>query len=333
MEIAGIVQYALLFGIMAAIYAILSLGLNVQWGYTGLMNIGVAGFFATGAYTSAILTKPATAAHVGGMGLPFVVGLLGAVVLAGFLALVIGLITLRLRDDYLAIATIGIAETVRLILTNESWLARGVWGLTNIPQPMRGALPVSYNWIYIVIVLLALATVYLLSERALRSPWGRILRAIREDEAVVTASGKDVFRFKLEGLVLGSAMMGLAGALFAHFTGYISPQAFEPMQATFLVWVMLIIGGSGNNRGAVVGAFVVWGIWTLTELVTTLVPAESATQAAALRVILIGLLLELVLITRPQGILGEERLVSRSLLRQERAASQKPEGAVDADVP
>ena len=149
------------------------------------------------------------------------------------------------------------------------------------------------------------------------------MRAIREDEAAVSATGKNVFRFRLEALVFGALIMGLAGALYAHYTGFISPNAFEPMNATFLVWVMLIAGGSGNNRGALLGALVVWGIWSGSDLLTGYLPASWATRAAALRVVVIGALLEAVLVLRPHGILGEEKQVSR-LFRAE--AGGRPPG-------
>lgn len=315
--------YLLTFLIMAAIYALLTLGLNIQWGYTGLFNIGVAAFFAVGAYVTALSTTvgpPGVAdgagvglgvSHLGGLGWPPVVGIVAGAVAAGLLALPIGLFTLRLQGDYLAIATIGLAETLRLFLKNQTAWTGGVNGITNIPQFFAGMPVLQRNLLYALLAGLVCAAAYVLVETATRSPWGRVLRAIREDEAVVSATGKNVFRFRLEALVFGALIMGLAGALYAHYTGFISPNAFEPMNATFLVWVMLIAGGSGNNRGALLGALVVWGIWSGSDLLTGYLPASWATRAAALRVVVIGALLETVLVLRPHGVLGEEKQVSR----------------------
>ncbi len=304
MELTGILAYTTFFAITAGIYALLCLGLNVQWGNTGLFNIGVAGFFAIGAYTSAILTKISAAEHLGGLGMPFLLGLAGAGAVSGFIAFLLAFPTLRLKEDYLAIATIGIAESIRLVFNNEDWLSNGTRGIRAIPQPLHEAIGFDYNYFYLVVVLLTVLLVYLALERALKSPWGRVLRAIREDEVVAAAAGKDVFNFKMQSLVLGSVIMGMAGALYAHQIKFISPEAFEPWQATFIVWVMLIVGGSGNNRGAVLGAFVVWGVWTGTEFITDLLPAALQARAGALRVIIIGVLLEVILLCRPTGILG-----------------------------
>ena len=251
MDVSGLFSYVVSLAIMGGIYAIFALGLNVQWGYTGLFNIGIAGFFAVGAYTSALITTPMPegvyATYVQqlvGLDLPFPVGVLGAAVVSGIVGLIIGLPTLRLREDYLAIATIGIAESIRLIFNNESWLANGPRGLTGLPQPLRSWVePQHYHYLYLIIVLLAVAVVYWAIERGIRSPWGRVLRAIREDEAAAAMHGKNVFAFKLQALVLGSAIMGLGGALYAHYVRAISPDAFTPLFGTFLIWVMLMSWG------------------------------------------------------------------------------------------
>lgn len=305
MEWLGLFGYLTFFLSMAAVYAILALGLNLQWGYTGELNIGVAAFFAVGAYTAAIATTASSPNHLGGFGWPFLAGLVAAMVVAGILALAVGLITLRLRSDYLAIATIGIAEIVRLVLKNEAWLTNGVRGIPSIPRPFAGGAGITDNVIFLLVLLAITAAVYATMQRLFHSPWARILRAIRGNEDAVTAAGKNVLRFRVEAFVIGSMVMGLGGALYAHFSGFISPGAFDPMFATFVVWVMLIAGGSGNNRGAVLGAVVIWGVWTLTESFTGMLPGELATRAAALRIFLIGLLLEIILVTRPQGILPE----------------------------
>jgi len=304
MELAGLIGYGIYFFSFVSIYAILALGLNVQWGMTGQINIGIAGFFAIGAYTSAILTAAGNPAHVGGFDLWIPIGMVAAVVTSGLVALLIGLITVNLRADYLAIATIGIAEIIRFGFTNEDWLAHGVRGISAIPRPITEG-PNS-NIVFLVVVLVCVAAVYFLVERAYRSPWGRVLRAIRDNEDATTAAGKNVMRFRLQAFVLGSCIMGFGGALYAHFIGFISPDAFIPVFGTFIVWVMLIAGGSGNNRGALIGAIVVWAVWSGSEtVISRILPADQATQAGALRVLLVGVLLQVVLLTRPQGILPE----------------------------
>jgi branched-chain amino acid transport system permease protein len=322
MDASGLLSYLVSLAIMGGIYAVFALGLNIQWGYTGLFNIGIAGFFAVGAYTSALITTPMPegvyATYVEqliGLNLPFPFGLLGAAAMSALLALIVGLPALRLREDYLAIATIGIGESIRLIFNNERWLANGPRGLTGLPQPWRAWVePQHYHYLYLVIVLLTVVIVYWAIERGIRSPWGRVLRAIREDEIAAAMNGKNVFAFKLQALVLGAAIMGLGGALYAHYVRAISPDAFTPLFGTFLVWVMLMLGGSGNNKGAIVGAFLVWGIWTGSTFVTDqTLPPFWAARAPYLRFLIIGVILEVIILLRPQGILGEERRVSKLL--------------------
>jgi branched-chain amino acid transport system permease protein len=299
----GLVAYGVFFLSFASLYALLALGLNVQWGYTGMLNVGIAAFFAVGAYTSAILTAGASPDHVGGFGLPFLVGFVGAMITSGLLAAAIGAITLNLRSDYLAIASIGIAEIVRLVLKNEEWLTNGVRGIAGIPRPAPEWLPVSAPVFMLLLALLLVALVYWANARAYRSPWGRVLRAIRDNEAAARAMGKNSLVFRLQAFVMGAAIMGLAGAYYAHFIGFVSPEAFDPIFATFIVWVMLIAGGSGNNRGAILGAMVIWGVWSGTEFVINQLPEQYVTQGGAARVLLIGVLLQVILILRPEGLL------------------------------
>ncbi|MGF1523116.1 MAG: branched-chain amino acid ABC transporter permease [Leptolyngbyaceae cyanobacterium] len=311
MDLSGLINYGVFFLTLTGIYAILCLGLNIQWGYAGMLNIGVGAFFAVGAYTSTLVSVAPNDAYLGGFEAPVMVGVLLAMLLSGVLAFVIGLITLPLRSDYLAIATIGIAEIVRLLLKNEAWLTNGVRGIAGIPKPLTWltstipALRTHGTWIMLLVVLIALGIVFGASDRAYRSPWGRVLRAVREDEPATIAAGKNVIGFRLQAFVLGSMVMGLAGALYAHFVGFISPEAFQPEFATFMVWVMLIAGGSGNTRGAIVGAFAIWGIWSGTELLTNRLPIAWIARASPLRLLLIGVLLQVILLMRPQGILPE----------------------------
>lgn len=308
MNMTGIFSYFIFFLTFAGIYAVMTLALNMQRGFAGLFNIGIAGFWAVGSYTSAIITKGPTPDHIGGFNMPFLVGLIAAGLVSGLLALLVGIPTLRLREDYLGITTIGIAEIIRLIFKNEAWLSNGVRGVAAIPKPLKDFTGDYYNLFFLLIVILTIALFYYLSEKGIKSPWGRVLRAIREDEEVAKAAGKNVFRYRMEALIFGAFMMGVGGALYAHFTGFISPEAFKPMQTTFIVWIMLIIGGSGNNFGVLIGSLITWGIWTGTEFLTGMLPAEFTTQAATLRVILIGVFLELVLLNMPEGLFPEKKV-------------------------
>ena len=305
MEIYGLFLFAVGFLTMAMIYAVASLGVNINWGFTGLFNVGVAGFFAVGAYCSAVLTAPESVHHIGGFGLPVPVGILAAMVLAALVAWPIGKICLRLRSDYLAIATIGIAEILRLTFRNYQPLGGGPFGVNNIPRPFE-SLPAPWDQIAFLLLVVAIVGVILfLVQRAWAAPWGRVLRAIRENEDAAEAAGKDVEKFRLQAFIFGSALMGLFGALMAHYVKIISPEGTEPLLVTFLPWVMLIVGGAGNNRGAVIGAILVWGLWTMTELLTGRLPDEWALRVGYLRIFLIGLLLQIVLQKFPGGLLPE----------------------------
>ena len=265
----------------------------------------MAAFFAVGAYTTAFVTAPPIEAHWGGLGLPIPLGMLAAMAAAGVLAVGVGLVTLKLRADYLAIATIGIAEIVRLVIKTETGITGGVRGFSEIPRPMDELGWIGFEPAFLVLTAAIVAAVYVALEAARRSAWGRVLRGIRDNEASVLAAGKNVLSFRVQAFVVGACVMGLAGALYAHFISFISPSAFKPMLATFLVWVMLIAGGSGSNKGALLGATVIWAIWSGSEMLTGLLPAGLASQAGAVRILLIGLVLEVILVTRPEGLLSE----------------------------
>ncbi|MCX7946247.1 MAG: branched-chain amino acid ABC transporter permease [Hydrogenophilus sp.] len=300
-----LLNYPIFLGVLIALYALLTLGLNIQWGFAGLFNAGVAGFFAVGAYTSALLTAPPDPERILGLELPVAVGWLAATVMAALIAWPIGKVTLRFRADYLAIATIGIAEIIRLILRSEEALSGGVRGITQIPRPF-GDLPYEAAQLaYLLLSWSLVGIIYWALERQVRAPWGRMMRAIRDNEAAAAAMGKDVEARRLEAFILGAAIMGLAGALYVHFMRAITPEAIDPMMVTFLVWIMLILGGSGNNRGALLGTALIWLIWSASELLTDRLPAEYATQAKYVRLFAVGLLLQIVLRWRPAGLLPE----------------------------
>ena len=311
--IADLGAYLVFFLVVALYYALLCLGLNLQWGVTGLFNVGVAGFVAVGAYASALLTGPGSPDHWGGLELPVAVGWVGAAALAGVCALLVGAVTLRLRHDYLAIATFGVAVTIQLVALNFTKLTNGPFGIVQIPRPLAGwaRTPVGRNVLYLGLVVLVVTAIYVGLERLVRSPWGRVLRGLREDEAAAAALGKSPARYRLEAFVLGAMVMGLAGAIYAHFIGFVAPEDFLPI-LTFQVWTMLVVGGSGSNRGALVGGILVWGLWSASgALVATLLPQAMQARGAALQVVLIGIALAAVLLCRPRGLLGEEAVVSR----------------------
>ncbi|PZQ49313.1 MAG: branched-chain amino acid ABC transporter permease [Rhodovulum sulfidophilum] len=398
---------------LSLISAIMSLGVNIQWGYAGLFNSGVMGFAALGgvagvlvsmspvpgalaaggvdlalailaivATVAAILVArrrlppryrtpatlglaligylamrrfldPASAAiesatgaegYMGGLGLPILVAWPVGGLFAAGAAYLVGKVALGLRSDYLAIATLGIAEIILAVLKNENWLTRGVKNVTGIPRPVPpetalqqsrwvldlaarfGSDPittasiVSRLW-YAGLFALVLGLLLWLCERALRSPWGRMMRAIRDNRDAAEAMGKDVTRRHLQVFVLGSAVIGVAGAMLVTLDGQFTPASYSPLRYTFLIWVMVIVGGSGNNWGAVLGGFLIWYVWIvaeplgnwLTSNLAALTPPggwwDSHLRAAAphFRPLLMGLILLLTLRFAPRGLIPEAR--------------------------
>ncbi len=309
----GLVSYIVFFLILSLIFGIAVLGLNLQWGFTGLFNAGVAGFTAIGAYTMAILIGPARDAVFGGFELPFVVGLIGAMIASGVGAVIVGLATLKLRHEYLAVATFGIAVTIQLVCLNWEYLTGGTLGLIGIPNPSKAWAngPLAQNALFLVVVLVVVGLTFGALERIVKSPWGRMLKAIREDDVAAASLGKSPERVRLEAFVLGCMIMGLSGALYVAFIGYVSPWDFLPI-LTFQIWTMLIVGGSANNRGALLGALIVWGVWTMSGFVVSrVVPAEIQAQGGAMQAVLIGVILVVTLLIRPRGLIGEELHISR----------------------
>ena len=309
----GLVSYIVFFLILSLIFGVAVLGLNLQWGFTGLFNAGVAGFTAIGAYTMAILTGPARDAVFGGFELPFVVGLIGAMIASGIGAVIVGLATLKLRHEYLAVATFGIAVTIQLVCLNWEYLTGGTLGLIGIPNPSKAWAdgPLAQNALYLLVVLVVVGLTFAALERIVKSPWGRMLKAIREDDVAAASLGKSPERVRLEAFVLGCMIMGLSGALYVSFIGYVSPWDFLPI-LTFQIWTMLIVGGSANNRGALLGALIVWGVWTMSGFaISRVVPSEIQAQGGAMQAVLIGLILVVTLLIRPRGLIGEELHVSR----------------------
>ena len=309
----GVASYIVFFLILSLTFGVAVLGLNLQWGFTGLFNAGVAGFVAIGAYAMAILTGPSRDAVFGGFELPFVVGLAGAMIASGIGAVIVGVVTLKLRHEYLAVATFGIAVTIQLVCLNWEYLTGGTLGLIGIPNPTKAWAdgPLMQNALYLVIVVTVAGVTVEGLELIVKSPWGRMLKAIREDEIAAASLGKSPERVRLEAFVLGCMIMGLSGALYVSFIGYVSPWDFLPI-LTFQIWTMLIVGGSANNRGALLGALIVWGVWTTSGFVISrVVPSEIQAQGGALQAVLIGLILVATLLIRPRGLIGEELHVSR----------------------
>ena len=360
-------------------YAILTLALNLQWGYTGLFNIGVAGFMAVGAYTTAILTAPveATGTGVPGFGLPLWLGLLGGMVMAAIVGAVAALPALRLRADYLAIVTVALSEIIRLFV-NWSGAAEvtyfgktfGTGGATGIGfkapsdvvtgffngvgQPIivaaesAGISGANINNIaYGLLLLAVVAGAYWLLNRLVNSPFGRVLKAIREDETVTQSLGKDTRLFKIKAFMIGCALMGLAGALFRGSAGYISPAQFRPA-ITFYVFAALILGGAGSNTGSILGAAtfsallfylparlgeyfptfgtsapgsIIEAVAALGSLDPTPLVAYVIGNISTLRFVLIGVVIIYIIQNRPQGLLGHRNEPAASVdLSRPRAA-------------
>ncbi len=292
--------YLVAMAIIALIYGLLALGLNLHWGHTGLINFGHVAFFALGAYASALLTLG---------GAPIAVGAIAATGLAGLAALPIGWVSVRLRSDYLAIVTIGFSEMVRLVLLNEVWLTRGPMGLLGVPRPFD-ALPTGANeLLYLAILTGVVALSFLLVERVVRSPFGRVLRAIREDEDAASSLGKNVVQFKIKSLVLGAAIAGLAGSFYAHYINYVVPDQFLPL-VTFYVWIAVILGGSGSNVGALLGTGILMVFLEGTRFLKDWGVPLDEVRLAALRFVVVGLALVLLVVYRPQGLLGQRDVTS-----------------------
>lgn len=412
----GIVQgwnAALLILNMGLISAVMSLGVNLQWGFAGLFNVGVMGFVALGGLATVLVSmppvpdawsagggrvllallagigvivaavqaykrmqpgrarglalmgvlivgffvyralfdpaveaiekvNPAVEGYLGGLGLPVLMAWPVGGLLAAGAAWVIGKTALGLRSDYLAVATLGIAEIILAVLKNEDWLGRGVKNVIGIPRPVAyeidlqkdpdfvaragewGLDPSTASTLYVKLSYGALfATVLVillvLAQLALKSPWGRMMRAIRDNETSARAMGKDVTARHLQIFVLGSAICGIAGAMMTTLDSQLTPGSYQPLRFTFLVWVMVIVGGSGNNLGAVLGGFLIWFLWVqveplgawMMETLTAGMSDNSALKAhllgsvAHMRLLTMGVILLLMLRFAPRGLLPE----------------------------
>ncbi|MEO0504036.1 MAG: branched-chain amino acid ABC transporter permease [Pseudomonadota bacterium] len=395
------------------ISAIMALGVNLQWGFAGLFNVGIMGFVALGGLATVLISmppvgeawaaggvrlitalvlgaativgailaygalpkgrvrtlgmlailiigffvyravfdggvqaveavNPANAGYLGGLGLPVLLAWPVGGLLAAGAAWIIGKTALGLRSDYLAIATLGIAEIIIAVLKNEDWLARGVKNVVGLPRPAPyeidlqndpgfveravglGLDPVQASTLWVKLIYaglfaVVLVVLFVLAQRALHSPWGRMMRAIRDNEVAAEAMGKDVTARHLQIFVLGSAICGIAGAMMTTLDGQLTPGTYQPLRFTFLVWVMVIVGGSGNNLGAVLGGFLIWWLWVMVEPIglglmqfITAGMAEGfwlrehlLDSAAHMRLLTMGLVLLLVLRFSPRGLIPE----------------------------
>ncbi|MEL6645653.1 MAG: branched-chain amino acid ABC transporter permease [Pseudomonadota bacterium] len=310
----GLISYLVFFTTIAAILSIAVLGLNLHWGNTGLFNGGVVAFFGAGAYGTLILGGTPQSGHLGGYELPYLIALTGGMVIAGFMAWAVGILTLRLRHDYLAIATFGVAVAFENLMRNATGLAGGATGIRGFERPLRSALGdgFTYNVLFLIFVLILLAATYLFLERLIRSPFGRMLRAIREDEVAAQSLGKSPSRVRLTAFITGSVIMGLAGGLYGTFYAFISPQDVLPI-LTFQIWAMLIVGGAGNNKGAIMGAFLIWAAWTASGwALSRFAPLDVQLYTGSIQFVLIGSVIVGMLLWRPQGLFPEKLVVSQA---------------------
>ncbi|PCF96699.1 branched-chain amino acid ABC transporter permease [Vreelandella nigrificans] len=380
----------------AACYAILALGLTIQWGYAGQFNAGVMGFVALGGFCAMLFSVPVNdafwgtelpgelgrvllygiaatlvvvgatkldrlgvpkklrtvvavvlavvlylviisllrevtsdiqsrAGFVGGFGLPAWLGWIAGGALAGAVGYFIGHVCLGLRSDYLAIATLGIAEIIKAFLKNSDWLTRGTATVSPLPWPTPGPAELGFTLsraVYLSVTAVVIAVIFLLLHRAYHAPWGRMIRAIRDNEVSSAAMGKDINKRRLEIFVLGCILMGLGGGMLGTFNSLFDPQGYLPLNHTFLVLVMVILGGPGNNLGTIFGAVAVYIIWIMSEpLALALMqmavfigegwfgwepPRNLESRALQARVFVIGLLITLVLRFAPKGLLPEK---------------------------
>ncbi len=286
------ITYLLFLGTLAGIYAILALGLVVSWGQAGMVNLGLAGFFGLGAYASAILS---------GAGVPIGQAWCLATLLSAAAGIAFCLLTRTLRGDYLAIVTLGFAEGLRLVETNERWLTGGSDGISGIRAPLKSLLPDAFPSLYLAVTWAVVAVAVVLLARLLRSPFGRALRAVRDDEQVAAVAGKSVLRLKCQAFGIGAALFGIAGAVYAHFTSYIAPDNFG-VQITIYIFLAATAGGHSRLVGAVVGALAVMTILEASRLAATAIPGLDAVEIAALREFAIAVALILIIQWRPDGI-------------------------------
>jgi branched-chain amino acid transport system permease protein len=290
--------------LLVSIATIIGLGLNLQWGVAGLVNFGVVGFVAIGAYAVALL-EPSCG---------WLAAMIAAAVLCAALGALLALLSIRLSDDYLAIVTIGFGEVVRLLLLNATPLTGGALGIPGIRRPFADLVPPGWEDIALLAAAVVLvAAVYATLELLVRSPFGRVLRAVRDDATAAAAVAKPVLALRVKAFACGAAVMGVGGALHAFYITYIDPGQFTPI-VTAYAFLAVIAGGRGSNTGLLFGASVIIILLEATRFLKDLIPAIDGAQIAALRLGSVGLGIILLLILRPQGLLAEPQQHSSALL-------------------
>jgi len=288
--------YIIAIAIITAIYVLLALGLNLQYGLTGLINFGHVGFFCVGAYTAALLSKHEVSPLVA-----FPV----AALLAALAAWPLGVASLRLREDYFAIVSLGFSEVVRLVATSERWLTNGVQGISGIPKLMDGLVPRAAEPVAVLALLVAVNLgAILMMRRIANSPFGRVIEAIRDNEEAVKSLGKDPAGFKMKVLMLGAARAGVAGAFYAHYISFISPEQFVPL-VTFQIWMAIIMGGVGRVSGALVGTLILMFFLEGSRFLRDIIPFIPDIEMASIRLGVVGLAIVLFTLYRPQGLMGD----------------------------
>jgi len=285
-------SYLVFMATIAGIYALLSLGLVTIWGQGGMVNLGLVGFYAVGAYASALLSMA---------GLPIGLTLLLGGLIAGAVGVVLSYVTRPLRGDYLAIVSLGFAEVIRLIATNEKWLTNGSDGLPGIRSPLKAELGALHPWFYLAMVWAIVGVAAWGLTRLLRSPYGRALRAVRDDEQVAAVAGKPVLQLKLKTFFVGAALSGIAGGIYAHLTSYIAPDGFVPL-LTIYIFLAATAGGYTRVVGAVVGSLAVVALLESTRFIAAAVPGLTAVQVASLREFVIAVSLIVIMQVKPEGI-------------------------------
>ncbi len=277
--------------ILICIYIILAVSLNLIVGFVGLLNLGHAAFFGIGAYTSALLTLA---------GIPFIIAFFSNFILAGIFGFLISVPCVRLRGDYLAIATLGFGEIIRAVLKNWVSLTRGPLGIPGIPKASIGIVLNTQTKFLIFALAIALLTIFIIN-RIVHSPFGRVLRSIREDEIAAESLGKNVSKYKIIAIVIGASFAGIAGSLYAHYITFIDPTTFT-FTETILMVLMVVLGGMGSITGSIVGAII---LIALPEPLRFLQLPSSI--VAAVRQMLYSLILILLMIFKPSGFFGERR--------------------------
>ena len=284
-------EYLLHILIYIGIYSILSVSLNLLVGYTGILSIAHAAFYGVGAYVAALM---ALKLHS-----PFILNLLLGIIAAGILGALIGIPSLRIKDDYFVIATFAFQVIVFSVLNNWVSFTSGPMGLPGIPQPNIFGLKISSHIEFLILVTLLAAFVFWISNRVVKSPFGRVLKAIREDEVFAQSFGKNIFAFKLKVFMISAALAAIAGVMYATYISFIDPTSFTIMESIFIISIV-IIGGAGNLWGSVIGAVVLVALPELLRFV-----GLPNAVAANIRQILYGSLLVIFMMWRPQGFIGE----------------------------